>query len=629
MVTEIFIANLKGDTGPVSPESIVDAHRTGDNIVLDQLNGDEIDLGNLRGLPGQDGSNVIPTQTAIESVLTTQKGATSGIVPMATGADWSDAARKLHAQQSSRGSSEINVLVFNADPTGATDSTTAINTAITTAKTFNVGSVFIPAGRYLINGTISITHEVLLRGQYMAYAPSSSARTAGTVLVAGTNASGAPVIEAMNPTAGGYLAGVGIEDMLVLGSASWTNGTGAKDRVGVHVYKVISEFRISGLMVTGFVRQGLHLEEVYDGTMQNVRIMFCGTDGTYAGLHMSGTAQGNTNSVHTFGLHIESCPFMLRIENESRHNQFVACKFELYGQVPISSPILIATAREINFVGCYFVSRNADDPVYSSVTAQPHLIRVSGSEAAVDFSGCQFNTAPYSDVPMVDPGDGTTEQFFGGARWLRVTGGRAIVRGAHVRPAWAGAGGSPAFVLRKGCMFTESTIYTGSKGGTRALFELDAEAIVSNIELMPQNSAATVSAGPLFNCLGARNVIGPVIIGGQSSAFMTATAQQKIVPWSTEPFTYTAGTTLNMGWVSPYATDQFTVAMAAATNVSGFTGGWVGREVTVRFSNANSTLVHSASFILKGATNVNPPANSFVKFIALSATTWAELTRSF
>ncbi|HXH35738.1 MAG TPA: hypothetical protein VNJ54_15250 [Plantibacter sp.] len=110
---------------------------------------------------------------------------------------------------------------------------------------------------------------------------------------------------------------------------------------------------------------------------------------------------------------------------------------------------------------------------------------------------------------------------------------------------------------------------------------------------------------------------------------MNASSQQSVTRSSGDEFLVTAGATPNLGWVDRFATDQFVLAMAAATNVTGFTGGWVGREVTIRFGNTNATLVHSGSFILKGAVNATPPSNGFMKFKALSATTWAELSRSF
>lgn len=617
---------------PFSPKTISDARVDADpesptygNVWLIQDDGTEIPLGNLIGPAG---SNTVPTQTAIETVLTAQKGATSGIVPMATGADWSDAARKLHAQQSSRGTSEVNALVFNADPTAATAADAAINSALSTAKTFGIGSVYLPAGRYLIEGTIRMEHEVTLRGQYGAFAPSSGARTSGTVLVAAANGSGAPVIEAKNPTAGGYLAGVGIQDIMILGSSSWTSGAGAKDRVAIHLYKVISEFRISGVMITGFQRQGIHFEECYDGTLLNTRLLFCGTDGTYPALHYGGTAQGNTNSVHGFGVHVENCPYLLLVEGDARHNSFVASKFELFTAAPLVSPMYFGNSRETTFVGCYFVSRSADDPLYTDSTVQPHFIRVAYAEAVVTLVDCNLNSAPYTGTPTVDGGSGTAEAFEGGARWVRVTAGRFQSKGGTCRTAWAGAGQAP-FILQKGSSYTEATIYTSAKGGTRTLFELNGQARVTGCEIMPQNAAAAPTAGSLFNCTGARNIIGPNLLGGAVFTYMATAAQQTVIPGGVDTIAYTTGNTLDLGFVSPYATEYFNIQMAAATNVSQFAGGWLNREVTIRFGNANTTLVNSGNIILKGATNANPPTNSYMKFIALSATVWAEVSRSF
>lgn len=554
------------------------------------------------------------------------KEAIGGIaVPYATG--WSDATRALHARQSSRGSSEVNVLVFDADPTGVADSTAAINQAISTAKTFNVGSVFIPAGRYRIDGTVAITHEVMLRGQYMAYAPSNGARTPGTVLVAGTNASGAPVIEAKNPSAGGYLAGVAIRDLMVLGSAGWTSPAGAKDRVAIRLYKVISEFNISGVIITGFLRQGIDLVEAWDGTITNVRIMYCGTPGTYPALNLGSTPEGNTNSVHAFGVHIEHCPYILNITGDSRHNIFTGCKFELNSVAPTSSPITIGNSIENTFVGCYFVSRNTDDPIYATVTSQPHFISVTGSKAHVTFADCMGSVPGYTGTPLVDPEAGTTDQFYGGARWLNVTAG--IVQWAGgILNAWGGQGATP-FILSTRSTFKDATVFSSAKGGIRSLFTLADECQVVGNAFIPIDASKSPTAGVLFTCTGARNVIGPNVIRTPVFQFLSASVQQSIARSSGDEFTYSSGTSLNLGWVDRFATDRFVFSFVAATNVVQFTGGWVGREVTVRCSNSNVTLVNSANLILKGGVNVTPPANGLMRFLALSATVWAEVSRSF
>lgn len=66
MVTEILIANLKGDTGPVSPETVIDARREGGNVILERIDAPEIDLGDFTGPAGP---NTVPTQQAITDAI--------------------------------------------------------------------------------------------------------------------------------------------------------------------------------------------------------------------------------------------------------------------------------------------------------------------------------------------------------------------------------------------------------------------------------------------------------------------------------------------------------------------------------------------------------------------------------
>ena len=53
-----------------------------------------------------------------------------------------------------------------ADPTGEKDSTSAIQKALTNCASLGGGTVFLPAGRYLVSGTISIPSGVTLRGDW-------------------------------------------------------------------------------------------------------------------------------------------------------------------------------------------------------------------------------------------------------------------------------------------------------------------------------------------------------------------------------------------------------------------------------------------------------------------------------
>jgi hypothetical protein len=68
-----------------------------------------------------------------------------------------------------------------------------------------------------------------------------------------------------------------------------------------------------------------------------------------------------------------------------------------------------------------------------------------------------------------------------------------------------------------------------------------------------------------------------------------------------------------------------------ATNVTALDDGTDNQVVTLVFTNANTTLVHSATLTLTGSTNVTPSAYSVIKLqrvpAAISAR-WVEVSRS-
>jgi hypothetical protein len=57
-----------------------------------------------------------------------------------------------------------NVLTFGADQTGTRDSTTAINNAISAVSNGNYGTLFFPAGTYLVSNTITVPTQTALVG---------------------------------------------------------------------------------------------------------------------------------------------------------------------------------------------------------------------------------------------------------------------------------------------------------------------------------------------------------------------------------------------------------------------------------------------------------------------------------
>lgn len=90
-----------------------------------------------------------------------------------------------------------------------------------------------------------------------------------------------------------------------------------------------------------------------------------------------------------------------------------------------------------------------------------------------------------------------------------------------------------------------------------------------------------------------------------------------------------AGGTLavtNESWIN--------VANASPQNVTALTGGLVGQQVILYFSDANTTLVNSVGLKLQGSVNVTPTADSVITFIGSGAAAglapvyWSEVSRS-
>ncbi|MFQ6391335.1 hypothetical protein ACLNAR_26485 [Priestia aryabhattai] len=76
------------------------------------------------------------------------------------------------------------------------------------------------------------------------------------------------------------------------------------------------------------------------------------------------------------------------------------------------------------------------------------------------------------------------------------------------------------------------------------------------------------------------------------------------------------------------SSDRIHLNQPNATTVTAFNNGSGSQEITLLSFNANTTIQNSASIILKGATNVNIPANGIMKFIYTTGK-WLEMFRNF
>ena len=92
---------------------------------------------------------------------------------------------------------------FRADPTGQHNSAPAIQSAIDAVSETGGGVVYIPAGRYKIDGSLSVPENVVLRGQWQP--PQAHAKAVlGTLLEVGSDSArqiGTPLITLSGPNA--------------------------------------------------------------------------------------------------------------------------------------------------------------------------------------------------------------------------------------------------------------------------------------------------------------------------------------------------------------------------------------------------------------------------------------------
>ena len=101
---------------------------------------------------------------------------------------------------------------------------------------------------------------------------------------------------------------------------------------------------------------------------------------------MLGGDDDSTNSIHFFGLHIEECPYHLKIDGLTSHCHFVGSKFEcgVLGRLATKNLIFIYEgAYSITFSACFF-----------ACSQDFYMINVRNNKTI--FEGCQF-TAPSED----------------------------------------------------------------------------------------------------------------------------------------------------------------------------------------------------------------------------------------
>ena len=243
--------------------------------------------------------------------------------------------------------------MFGAKGDGITDDTEAIQRAID-SLTNDGGSVIFSPKAYMVKGTLLINrHGITLKG-------SRATRNLFGTRIISDNSSSEPVLKITQGSA--MLVGGCLENIAFLGNNQRQEYSSALNKIGIYIENV-AELNMTNVFVSGFKNGGIYAEDWWDSTITGLEIRACGIPATddlgATGIPALWLTSGDNscNSLHFFGLHIEECPYQLKLDRLTSHCHFVGCKFEDGSQSRIATKYLIFIyegAYSNTFTSCFF-----------------------------------------------------------------------------------------------------------------------------------------------------------------------------------------------------------------------------------------------------------------------------------
>lgn len=285
---------------------------------------------------------------------------------------------------------------YGAIGDGCTDDTLCIQKAINDCLDKGIGQLLFPGGSYLVTSPIEITHSKRLlcfelKGQGMAQIKPSISRFKGDSVFKVTSNITDNDLNKMKR----YLS---IKD-LIIGNH---DDNGFVNTSGLYIEQM-QFLNLDNVMIRGFKQKGLILRDVFDSIVHNVRVINCGdirgenpSNEDYAVL-LQGEID-NVNAVHFYGLQVERCPLMLKIQSRIRHCQFTDCKFEqTTANYTNLSPIFVdGRSGENIFTNCQFVKNTNggnNTKQYFIETSEATSYNES-AQFNLLINGCMFTCAP-------------------------------------------------------------------------------------------------------------------------------------------------------------------------------------------------------------------------------------------
>lgn len=337
---------------------------------------------------------------------------------------------------------EFFVDAFEADPTGATDSTDAILRAISKAtggvlvsnfsktKT-KFARVIFGSGQYIGND-IPVVSGVDFCGQgEFATAVFPSLPGVDVFRTTGTEASLSDPEKRM--------AGAKIRNMTI-GCGLWTTDLHDRPEGAGGIYlKAGTYFLLENLRIARLNGRGLRIEGGWDSDIVNVKIVETGSGssvsdavpGLYVGNGVDGSVSDPSNALRFRGLQLENNAQNFHLDHDCRHITFDSPKIET-SEASIRIPSIIGGVRAVSFNSAELTWQYRDQPMIRMPNDQPHFgISFNNPRplSATTSMGWYFDHLSTQKPLLINDVDGFAVWKLVSGRNVKIQGGAVMVGG--------------------------------------------------------------------------------------------------------------------------------------------------------------------------------------------------------